>query len=456
KRYDFSVEKKWNTERFFINDWARKEDAYEANKGFFLSALKRHGFKTQLWLCCQHDFTAHEENLAGNNTDFGIPAWFDHLRLFVSDGASSFKVDPCHVCDSADEARVYANGKAEPEMHNLMQTLCVKEMYQGARAKTGKRPMHHFCGGYTSTGAYSACTTGDNGGGKKSMAWMLNLGISAFSNVSCDMDIHNVKAMHYGFFMPWSQLDAWSGFNHPWWETDEIYKIFEYYDNLRYSLMPYIYSTAINTNMTGMPLCRAMPLMFDDEECKDTVFQYMFGDDLLVGTFSDTVYLPAGSSWVDYWTGKVYAGGQTVTPEIPADRGGALFVRGGAFIPKETPKQYNDCKDQKNITLEVFPEGNSSRKFYEDDGVSLDYENGTRAVTRFECRADKAGCVITVGKREGSFDGITDGREYAVSVFTKKDVASVSVDGKKVGFVREGDYVKFDLGACGKAELKFK
>ena len=238
KRYDFSVDKKWNTERFFINDWARKDDPYEANKGFFLSALKRHGFKTQLWLCCQHDFTAHEENLAGNDTDFGIPAWFDHLRAFVNDGASSFKVDPCHVCDSADEARVYANGRGEPEMHNLMQTLCVKEMYQGARAHVDRRPMHHFCGGYTGTGAYTAATTGDNGGGRKSMAWMLNLGISGFSNVSCDMDVHIRERIHYGFFMPWSQLNAWSGFNHPWWETEEMYRVFEYYDNLRYRLMP--------------------------------------------------------------------------------------------------------------------------------------------------------------------------------------------------------------------------
>ena len=455
KRYDFSVDKKWNTERFFINDWARREDSYEANKGFFLSALKRHGFKTQLWLCCQHDFTAHEENLAGNTTDFGIPAWFDHLRMFVSDGASSFKVDPCHVCDSSDEARVYANGKAEPEMHNLMQTLCVKEMYQGARAKTGMRPMHHFCGGYTSTGAYSACTTGDNGGGKKSMAWMLNLGISAFSNVSCDMDVHNVKAMHYGFFIPWSQLNAWSGFNHPWWETDDVYKIFEYYDNLRYHLMPYIYSTAINANMTGMPICRAMPLMFDDAECADTVSQYMFGENMLVGTFSDTIYLPAGSSWVDYWTGKVYAGGQTAALEIPEDRGGALFIRGGAIIPTEAPKQYTDCKDAKSITLEIFPDGRSSYTFFEDDGVSLDYEQGARSSTLIECVKDEKECVITVGKRQGSFKGITDGREYTARVFLKEKVKKINVDGVKVDFVRDGDYVEFVLGSDGTATLSF-
>ncbi|MBO4216976.1 MAG: glycoside hydrolase family 31 protein [Clostridia bacterium] len=453
KRYDFSVEKKWNTERFFINDWARKDDPYDANKGFFLSALKRHGFKTQLWLCCQHDFTAHEENLAGNETDFGIPAWFDHLRAFVNDGASSFKVDPCHVCDSADEARVYANGKAEPEMHNLMQTLCVKEMYQGALAHTGRRPMHHFCGGYTGTGAYSAATTGDNGGGKKSMAWMLNLGISGFSNVSCDMDVHDRQRIHYGFFMPWSQLNAWSGFNHPWWETEDLYKVFEYYDKLRYRFMPYIYSTAINTNLTGMPFCRAMPLMFDDAECENPVSQYMFGEDMLIAAFAETVYLPAGTDWIDYWTGRIEKGGRTVRIEYPDDRGGALYIRGGAIIPTEEPKQYVDCRDAESVTLEIYPEGRSSRVFYEDDGVTMGYENGARSSTVISCEVKKGGCTVTVGKREGSFDGICGGRTYTARVFMKDTPKAVTVNGKKTGFVRDGDYVVFGVGKEGSAEI---
>lgn len=455
KRYDFSVDKKWNTERFFINDWARKEDSFDANKGFFLSALKRHGFKTQLWLCCQHDFTAHEENLAGNATDFGIPAWFDHLRMFVNDGAASFKVDPCHVCDSADEARVYANGRGEPEMHNLMQTLCVKEMYQGAAAHTGKRPMHHFCGGYTSTGAYSAATTGDNGGGRKSMAWMLNLGVAGFSNVSCDMDVHNISAIHYGFLMPWSQLNAWSGFNHPWWETDDIYSVFEFYDNLRYGMMPYIYSSAIFANLTGMPVCRAMPLMFDDEECENSVSQYMFGEDMLVGTFTDTVYLPGGHRWIDYWTGRVEEGGRTVRADIPENRGGALYIKGGAIIPTERPKQYTDCKDSGNIVFEVFPEGRSSRVFYEDDGLSLDYEKGRRAATELVCEEGKDVCRVTVGPRRGDFLGMDPDRTCSVRMFTKRTPRKVTVNGKAAAFVADGDFILFDIGKEGAAEVSF-
>jgi alpha-glucosidase (family GH31 glycosyl hydrolase) len=446
KRYDFSVDKKWNTERFFINDWARKDNPHEAHSGFFLSALKRYGFKVQLWLCCQHDFTAHEENLAGNDTDFGIPAWFDHLKAFQNDGARSFKVDPCHVCDSADEGRVYANGRGEPEMHNLMQTLCVKEMYQGAREHLGIRPMHHFCGGYTSTGAYSAATTGDNGGRQKSMAWMLNLGISAFSNVSCDMNVHDKFTIHYGFFMAWCQLNAWSGFEHPWWAGDEMQALFTYYDKLRYRLMPYIYSTAINCNLTGMPICRAMPLMFDDEECENTVTQYMFGDSMLVGAFSDTVYLPRGYKWIDYWTGKSYEGGQTVSLDLPSDRGGALFIKSGAIIPTEEPKNFVDCKDAKNITLEVYPDGLSSATLFEDDGITLDYENGRRTATHAVCSCSDKTYIIMIGDREGGFDGMTDERTYSVRLYAPHSPKSVFVGGKRAQFTRDGNYIVFDMG----------
>lgn len=455
KRYDFSVDKKWNTERFFINDWARKDNPHEAHSGFFLSALKRYGFKVQLWLCCQHDFTAHEENLAGNETDFGIPAWFDHLKAFQNDGASSFKVDPCHVCDSADEARVYANGRPEPEMHNLMQTLCVKEMYQGAKEHLGIRPMHHFCGGYTGAGAYSAATTGDNGGRQKSMAWTLNLGLSGNSNVSCDMNVHDKAAIHYGFFLAWCQLNAWSGFEHPWWAGDEMNAVFTAYDKLRYTLMPYVYSTAINTNLSGMPVCRAMPLMFDDLECQNTVTQYMFGDNLLVGAFTDMVFLPRGSNWIDYWTGAVYEGGQEVFPEIPDDRGGALFVRGGAIIPTEEPKPYTDCKDAKTITLEIYPDGLSYFTFYEDDGISCEHERGAYSKTSIVCNFEGGICSVMIDERGGVFCGMREDREYKIRMFAPAKPKKVSVGGKRVKFERDGNFIVFDMGEEHEALVKF-
>ena len=109
----------------------------------------------------------------------------------------------------------------------------------------------------------------------------------------------------------------------------------------------------------------------EDEALQNAVCEYMFGENLLVGAFSDEIYLPAGTVWIDYWSGKVYEGGQLIRPEIPEDRGGFLFVRGGAILPTDKPRQHTEPGDTEAVILELYPHGDSQYDFYEDDGISL-------------------------------------------------------------------------------------
>lgn len=452
KRYDFSVEKKWNRSRFLIEEWARSKEPGHINPNFFTAALQRYGFKLHLWLCCEHDFTAEEERRIGNEVAPDIPDWFDHLKQFICDGASSFKLDPCHTVDNADERRTYANGKGEPEMHNLIQTLYVRDMYRGAAEYTGMRPMHHYCGGYTGTGAYSASSTGDNGGELQTLVWILSCGMSGISNLTCDMEVFQKRTLHYCFFTAWCQLNSWCGFAHPWWAGEEIEPIFAFYDRLRYRLMPYIYSTAITANLTGMPMCRAMPLMFEDEALQNAVCEYMFGENLLVGAFSDEIYLPEGTAWIDYWSGSVYEGGQTVKPEVPEDRGGFLFVRGGAVIPTDIPRQHTKQGDTENIILELYPCGASHYDFYEDDGISLDYESGKRTVTRISMEKKNEECEIVISERKGEFSGIGK-RTYTIRLFAEKKPDKITVAGSPVNFTYEGRYAAFEMGSETEAHV---
>ena len=452
KRYDFSVEKKWNRGRFLIEEWARSKEPGHINPNFFTAALQRYGFKLHLWLCCEHDFTAEEERRIGNEVAPDIPDWFDHLKQFICDGASSFKLDPCHTVDNADERRTYANGKGEPEMHNLIQTLYVRDMYRGAAEYTGMRPMHHYCGGYTGTGAYTASNTGDNGGELQTLVWILSCGMSGISNLTCDMEVFQKRTLHYCFFTAWCQLNSWYGFAHPWWAGEEIEPIFAFYDRLRYRLLPYIYSTAITANLTGMPMCRAMPLMFEDEALQNAVCEYMFGENLLVGAFSDEIYLPEGTAWIDYWSGSVYEGGQTVKPEVPEDRGGFLFVRGGAVIPTDIPRQHTEQGDTENIILELYPYGVSHYDFYEDDGISLDYESGKRTVTRISMEKKNGECEIVIGERKGEFAGIGK-RTYTIRLFAEKKPDKVTVAGAPVNFTYEGCYAAFEMGSETEAHV---
>ena len=452
KRYDFSVNKKWNRSRFLIEEWARSKEPGHVNPNFFSAALARYGFKLHLWLCCEHDFTAEEERRIGNEVAPEIPDWFDHLKQFICDGASSFKLDPCHTVDNADERRMYANGRGEPEMHNLIQTLYVRDMYRGAAEYTGRRPMHHYCGGYTGTGAYTASNTGDNGGSLQTMVWVLSCGMSGISNLTCDMAIFRKEGLHYCFFTAWCQLNSWYGFAHPWWAGEEIEPIFAFYDRLRYRLLPYIYSTAIKANLSGMPVCRAMPLMFEDEALQNAVCEYMFGENLLVGAFSDEIYLPADGIWIDYWSGKVYEGGQRIKPEIPEDRGGFLFVRGGAILPTDKPRQHTEPGDTENIILELYPYGVSQYDFYEDDGVSLEYETGKRALTQISMVQEGDRCEIRIGERKGDFAGIGK-RTYSVRLFAPNAPKTVTVDGNPTAFDYDGRYASFEMGSAAGASV---
>jgi len=434
--YDFSTKKKWNIDKFYICDWMRHD---KPGNQMFTAALKRYGFKLALWLCCQHDFTADEENRAGNPTDFGIEPWYLHLRQFVNDGAAAFKMDPCRIVDGANEQRVYANGRGEPEMHNLMQTLYQKQMYYGISEHTKQRPMHHFCGGFTGAAQYGATTTGDSGGGHKTMVWVLNCGLSGLSDITCDMDIFSPQTMHYCFFTAWCQLNSWSGFRQPWWAGDDNEECFTFYDRLRYALLPYLYSAAIEANLTGVPVVRAMPLEYPDPEVENAADQFMFGKEILVGAFTDQVWLPRGQVWIDFWSGKEYKGGRWVEGTTPENRGGPLFIRGGAVIPTQPERQFTSCADEPVLDLKIYPHGESEYTLWEDDGLSL---SGEKAKTVFKAEVGEKVIKLRLGGRTGAFAGIGP-RSYKIAVCCPEPKFILS-DAKALEFEYENGFVKFD------------
>lgn len=180
----------------------------------------------------------------------------------------------------------------------------------------------------------------------------------------------------------------------------------------------------------------------------------MFGENMLVGAFSDEIYLPAGNVWVDYWSGKVYEGGQTITPELPENRGGFLFVRGGAILPTDEPRQHTEEGDTKHIILELYPHGASYYDFYEDDGMTLEYNDGKRAVTRISMVEGDGVCDIGIGEREGEFAGIGE-RVYTARVFAETKPVSVTVGGSSVEFDYDGRYVTFEVGKETEAQIVF-
>lgn len=411
KQYDYSFDKDWCLEKFHIEQWMRKRDVQYS----FLSVLRRYGFHTTLWLCLNYDFCDHEERLAGGEGK--LQSWYDHLEKFVTAGADGFKLDPADMVMRIDPNKIYTNGKSELEMHNISQVIIAKQIYNGFAQQMNMRPFVHYCGGYIGQQKWCAGTTGDNGGLFGAMIWLQNLAMSGFMNSTVDMDVYNPAAIHFAMLAPWAQHNAWSGCRQAWYAGDENEKIYTEYARLRYGLIPYIYSAAIECHETSVPMIRPMPLEFQsDKKASNYVNQYMLGEWILLSAFTNEIYLPEGE-WVDYWTGEEYKGPYVIENySIPEGKGGGFFIKKGAIIPKWRDRDYVGQYSDEEIQLHFYPCGKTEYIFREDDGESLDYTENVSCHTYIECDDTSDKVKIKIGKRVGDYKNKSEKRTWMVYV----------------------------------------
>lgn len=465
KNYDYSIHKKWHEDRFYVPRWAPK------GPQTFIGALERSGFKLSLWLCSDYDITHHEEKMAetrtqpdGERTEIGdfhaddfeqdlhmhAPVyldkitkrdepWFQHLTKFVDQGVKAFKMDGANQVNEHPD-RKWGNGMEDDELHNLYPTLLNKQMHQGFKEQTGLRPMVYTSGGYAGIQQYAATWAGDTGGGPKPLISMLNHGLSGHANTSCDMDVFTPAGIHFGFLQPWSQVNSWAYWRHPWLLGEKLLPLFKYYAKLRYRLLPYIYSAAHVAARTAMPIIRAMPLAFpDDPHCDRLLQQYMLGDSLLVAAFTKDVHLPEGK-WIDYWSGQHYIGPLDVTVNIPNDRGGLLFVKAGAIIPIWPEMDYVGQKEVEEIGLQIYPNGWSEYTLYEDDGKTTRYLQDEVALTQITSLATDREATITIGVRQGSYEDMPVRRSYDLHIFMEQSPSVVLLNGRELRNNQEWRY----------------
>jgi len=185
----------------------------------------------------------------------------------------------------------------------------------------------------------------------------------------------------YATFLPIMRAHGSRLTNEVWSFGREAEPILEKFLRLRYELMPYIYSQAYHTYLTGAPIMRALPLDFpNDPAVADMRDEYMFGPAFLVapvveqGATSRSVYLPAGSDWYNYWTGERSKGGVTLKVAAPIDQI-PLFVRAGSILPIGAPVD-STHQPQAIAKVLVYPGANADFALYNDDGKSYAYENG--------------------------------------------------------------------------------
>jgi alpha-D-xyloside xylohydrolase len=200
-------------------------------------------------------------------------------------------------------------------------------------------------------------------------------------------------------------------------------------DNLRYRLMPYIYSLAWKVTSEGYTIMR--PLVFDyptDSQVFDIKDQFLFGPALLVnpvtaaGVTSRDVYLPGGT-WYDFWTGSTTAGGTTTRADAPLSRI-PLFVKAGSIVPMGPFIQYA-TESADPLEIRIYPGQDGTFTLYEDGGDTYAYETGEYAQIQFTW--DDAAQQLTVGARTGTFPGMLATRTFNVVLVDASHGAGVPV-----------------------------
>jgi alpha-D-xyloside xylohydrolase len=232
-----------------------------------------------------------------------------------------------------------------------------------------------------------------------------------------------VRWFQYGTFCPIFRTHGARIANELWSYGPQAQGILAGYDNLRYRLLPYIYSIAWKTTSEGYTPMRALAMDFpSDRKALDIADEFMFGPAVLVnpvteaGATARRVYLPVGANWYDFWTGAIVKGGQTVNAAAPLETM-PLYVRAGAIIPMGPELQYTSEKPADPIELRVYCGSDAKFSLYEDDGQSYDYEKGAHATISFKW--SDASQTLTIGARTGTFPGMLGERTFNIVLVGK-------------------------------------
>lgn len=247
--------------------------------------------------------------------------WFQSkLEVLLDMGVDCFKTDFGERIPS--EGVVYHDGSDPKKMHNYYTYLYNKCVYELLERKRGKGQAVLFARSATVGGQkFPVHWGGDCWSDYESMEESLRGGLSllmsgfgfwahdigGFENTST-ADVYK-RWVAFGLLSSHSRLHGSSSYRVPWVYDDEAVDVVRFFTRLKARLMPYLYKTAIETSVTGVPTMRSMVLEYtEDKTCHYVDKQYMLGDNLLVAPiFNDQsmaeYYLPKGT-WTDFFTGE--------------------------------------------------------------------------------------------------------------------------------------------------------
>lgn len=296
-----------------------------------------------------------------------------------------------------------------------------RSTYEGTKALLqGKRPFNLTRAGYAGVQRYGAVWTGDNVAYDEHMM----LGVRMISSMSLSglafsgYDVGGfVGEANPRLFARWVSIGAFSPFfrghsminsrdSEPWAYGEEVEQISRNYIRFRYQLLPYLYSLFYDASSTGMPVQRSLAVTHThNPKVYEGTYQnqYLFGPYFLVAPVESDkefvkVYFPEGE-WYYLYDGHRYTGPAEVIIECPLRRL-PVFVRAGALIPMQ-PVTPNTTVEQEILLLHVYIGADTSFTYYDDDGSTFAYQNGSFARRDMSYHASQG--RVTIGPVDGSF-----------------------------------------------------
>ncbi len=228
-----------------------------------------------------------------------------------------------------------------------------------------------------------------------------------------------LRWLQFATFSPLMRVHGYQTKTEPWRYGSTVESQVREYLELRYRLLPYVYSQAAKVTFDGSTLMRPLVMDFPrDEQALAQKHEYMFGPSLLVapvlqpGVQQWSVYAPATpGGWFNWWTESKISGGRTTVVEAPLAEV-PLLVRAGSIVPLGPVQQYAGQDQTGKLELRVYPGADADFTLYEDAGVNYAYEDGAYTTISFHWNNRLRKLVI--GGRSGSYPGMITKRQLTV------------------------------------------
>nr|WP_315232383.1 glycoside hydrolase family 31 protein [uncultured Flavobacterium sp.] len=337
--------------------------------------------------------------------------------------------------------------------HNIYGTQMARATYHGVkRFAYPKRPFVITRSAYAGAQRYTSSWTGDNVATWEHL-WIANIQVQRMSISGMGFtgsDIGGFAEQPSGeLYARWIQLGVFHPFcrthssgdhgdQEPWAFDEEVIDITRKFVNLRYQLLPYLYTMFWQYIEEGIPMLK--PLVYYDQDDIQTHYrndEFVFGNQILVcpilepNALGRRMYIPRGQ-WYNYWTNEEVKGGKEIWVDTKFDQI-PIFVKAGAIIPKYPVQQYVGELEFDELTLDIYyKEGKEKSVVYEDAQDGYDYKKGRYSFLSFQTTGKEKELIIQLHK-EGKYD--TNYSKYKINLIGLPfKVKMIEIDNVEVSF----------------------